>query len=158
MSFGSGIFTVGLRQGAPSVHPRPYADDITAHTVQQDADQAVEAVQATVRFTRGFAADLCLMPNADKSCRFSSSPQVREALKDEPGPPVRGTFKVLGVIQCMAERVPVVELLKRDAKAVEKMLRIARLPVPLRERRVCVAMSGMGTAAFGVCVCAAHLG
>ena len=32
------------------------------------------------------------------------------------------------------------------------MLRIARLPVPLRERRVCVAMSGMGTAAFGVCV------
>ena len=65
---------------APAVRARAYADDITMHVASEEVDEAVDAVTGAVGHTRDFAGDIKLVPNEAKSCRFSTSRDVRNAL------------------------------------------------------------------------------
>jgi len=65
-----------------SVQVRAYVDDITADVTGKEG--AASAVQHLGDIATEFGRTLCLVPNLDKSCLFSTDPDIRRALRGVP--------------------------------------------------------------------------
>ena len=110
-----------------SVVVRAYVDDITADITGTEGVASVGRHLAEV--TVEFGKTLCLVPNLDKSCLFSTDPEVRKELRGGAFPVV-DTFKDLGVIQTPSG-IPDQRLARaRDQGGVDKLVRTGQVPVP----------------------------
>ena len=91
------------------------------------------------------------MPNLDKSCLFSTDPDIRRALRGGAFP-VADSFKDLGVIQTPTG-LPNVKLAKaRDQGGNDKLVRTGMVPVPFGKRCQIAAASGVPSALYGTSV------
>ena len=132
-----------------SVQVRAYVDDITADVTGK------EGVASVVRHLGEVAMDfgklLCLVPNLDKSCLFSTDPDIRHELRGGAFPVV-DSFKDLGVIQTPSG-IPNLRIAKaRDQGGNDKLVRTGLVPVPFGRRCQIAAASGVPSALFGTSV------
>ena len=85
-----------LRGLAPGLVTRAYVDDLSAYTSEEGS---VDDVQIAWRCTSEFGESFRLVLNQEKSVRYATHPRDVEALEVEDGPPVRASFRDLGVAQ-----------------------------------------------------------
>ena len=70
--------------------------DLSAYTSEEGS---VDDVQIAWRCTSEFGESFRLVLNQEKSVRYATHPRDVEALEVEDGPPVRASFRDLGVAQ-----------------------------------------------------------
>ena len=96
-----------------------------------------------------FGAAFRLQLNATKSVRYATSPADQRWLAAQDGPPVRASFKDLGVVQRVGARHGPVRPGDRLCAAYGRLDRIARLWVPYAVRLLLVASSAVAAMMFG---------
>ena len=132
-----------------SVQVRAYVDDITADVTGSVGVPSVVHQMGEIAIE--FGRTLCLVPNLDKSCLFSTDPDIRRALRGGAFPVV-DSFKDLGVIQTPSG-LPNLKLAKaRDLGGNDKLVRTGMVPVPFGKRCQIAAASGVPSALFGTSV------
>ena len=128
---------------------RAYVDDIVGWKAGQ---YCLWAVERMVEVTLRFSGDTTLVLHDTKSCRFATEQDDVTAMKMSGGPDVAEQFRDLGVKQITDPGVKV-DRSDRISSAVDKLGRIAVVPVGFLRRSRLVGTSGVPTLSFGL---AAH--
>ena len=90
-----------------------------------------------------------LVSNCEKSVRYATHPRDVEALEVEDGPPVRGSFRDLGVAQRVSLRRGPVTPADRMVAAYGRLDRCAKLLLPFAVKLLIVAASAVSAMMFG---------
>ena len=143
------LLTEPLAHIDSNVKVRAYVDDIIADIT--GAEGAASIGRHLAEVTVEFGKTMCLVPNLDKSCLFSTDPDVRRELRGGTFPVV-DSFKDLGVIQTPSG-MPNQQLARaRDQGGNDKLVRTGQVPVPFRRRCQIAAASGVPSALHGTSV------
>jgi hypothetical protein len=142
-------YTSSLMNQHEGVVSRPYVDVSTSDFTGNDVQDAVETVSSMCTFASEFAAGMKFHPNLLKSKRFSTSANIRAALRLLPGPPVADAFADLGVAQTQVAKLAAQLNDKRLKGGVEKIVRTTTLALSLRRRGLFTAALGVPAATYG---------
>ena len=139
-------WTLRLREVAPALIERAYADDLSAFTgLRGTLADVGTAWKVTVAFGRAFG----LVLNQAKSVRYATAAADRAALARTPGPPVCTSFRDLGVAQRVAARHGPVLPGGRMRAADSRLDRCGSLCLPFPALCRVVASAAVSSMMFG---------